>query len=111
MTKSATINHRLVLVTPAAETISNIDRALKAGCDAEGVYAEMLAGSAAVCGELDGLLADIHNAAQFFQKVKEAAQNGEDCTSTGAWRDANEWLKSAGLAFGSALAAQDKKEG
>lgn len=59
---------------------------------------------------LDKLLDDVRHAAEFFRRVEACCQAGEDCTSTGAWKDANDWLKTAALALGEELRRRHGEE-
>lgn len=51
------------------------------------------------------LLDDLRHASEFYECVREQSEAGTDCTSTGSWRDANNWLTSAALNLGRHLAA------
>ncbi|MDF3931364.1 hypothetical protein [Pseudomonas citronellolis] len=51
------------------------------------------------------LLDNLRNATEFYKCVQAENKEGADCTSTGAWKDASEWLESAALQLGEALIA------
>lgn len=50
------------------------------------------------------LLDDLRLAKEFYDCVLAETEAGRDSVSTGAWRDANDWLKSAALNLGAFLA-------
>ncbi|MFI8744517.1 hypothetical protein ACIGKL_05100 [Pseudomonas sp. NPDC077186] len=50
------------------------------------------------------LLDDLRLATEFYDCVVIESKAGHDCVSTGAWRDAEEWLRSAALNLGTHLA-------
>jgi len=49
------------------------------------------------------LLDDLRNAKAFYDCCVAETKAGHDCVSTGAWRDAEDWLKSAALNLGAYL--------
>lgn len=49
----------------------------------------------ALCDSLVEALANLAAAVEFYDKVKAAAKAGEETASTGAERDAREWLNEA----------------
>ncbi len=51
---------------------------------------------------LESALSNLDSAADFWLKVKAASKDGDDTTSTGAFRDAWEWLRDAALAVADA---------
>lgn len=49
------------------------------------------------------LLDDLRLAKEFFDCVEAETEAGHDCVETGAWRDAEDWLRSAALNLGAYL--------
>lgn len=49
------------------------------------------------------LLDDLRHAKEFYDCCVVEAEAGHDCVGTGAWRDAEDWLRSAALNLGTFL--------
>lgn len=49
---------------------------------------------------------NVANAVEFYAKVKAASANGEDVTSTGAFRDATDWITESAIKFAAAHGAK-----
>lgn len=52
------------------------------------------------------LLDDLRLAKEFYDCVVAESNAGHDCVSTGAWRDAEQWLRTAALNLGTYLACK-----
>lgn len=60
-----------------------------------------------VASQASLLLEDVRRAVQFYKQVQAAAARGEECTDTGAWKDAQQWLKNSATALSEALEDPD----
>jgi len=54
------------------------------------------------------LLDDLRHAKEFYDCCIAETEAGHDCVGTGAWRDAENWLKSAALNLGAYLVDGDE---